>query len=130
MSRGISLDVVTGVIISERSPPAIRTRSCIMHAASVELLAVAWKLGPEQTGPEPVALEAMTRKGGKDRKKGNSKGKDTEMEKGARFEGYCGHCGERGHRHEDGWSRLVSRVETDNAWPRTWILCPSRHRCR
>ena len=30
-------------------------------------------------------------KGSKDKEKGNSKGKDTEKEKGVRFEGYCGH---------------------------------------
>ena len=57
-------------------------------------------MGPEQTGPEPVAIEAMTRKGGKDRKKGNSKGKDTEMRKGVRFEGYCGSCVEQGWNYD------------------------------
>ena len=55
-----------------------------------------------------MAVEAMTRKG---------KGKDTEKEKGVRFERYCGHCGEGRHRHEDCWSRQVSRVETDVAEP-------------
>ena len=50
----------------------------------------------------------MTRKG---------KGKDTEKEKGVRFERCCGHCGEGRPRHEDCWSRQVSRVETDVAEP-------------
>ena len=55
-----------------------------------------------------MAGEAMTRKG---------EGQDTEKEKGVRFERYCGHCGEGRHRHEDCWSRQVSRVETDVAEP-------------
>ena len=61
MSRGILPGVVNEVIFMERSPTAIITQCCIMHAASVEFLAMDWKLGPEQTGPEPVASSAMTR---------------------------------------------------------------------
>ena len=92
-----------------------------MHAASVELLAVGWKWGPEQNGPAPVVVEAMTRQG---------KGKDTEKEKGVRLGGYCGHCVERGHRREVCGSGQVTRVETYTAEPQDVILRPSRHRCQ
>ena len=64
-SRGMLLDIV-------------KAQRCIMHPASVEILAVGWKLGPER-----VAIEAMARKGGKDRAKG------------MRFDGYCRPCGRR-----------------------------------
>ena len=53
-----------------------------------------------------MGVDAMTRKvkgkggksqnkgeGGKDKEKGNGKSKDTEKEKGLRFEGYCAQCG-------------------------------------
>ena len=59
----------------------------------------------------PRDVDAMTRKG---------KGKDTEKEKGVRFEGCCGHCGKWRHRQEDCWSRRgnpVKLVETDTAEP-------------
>ena len=108
MSQGTLPDVVERATITERSPPPIRTHCRILHAAGVELLAVGWKWGPEQNGPVPVAVGAMTRK---------VKGKDTEKEKRVRLEGYCGHCCEWGHRHEDCGSRQVSRVETDTAEP-------------
>ena len=48
-----------------------------------------------------------------DRRKGNCKGKDTEMEKGARLEGHCGHGEERQHRHECGGSRHQCRDGPD-----------------
>ena len=89
-----------------------------MRADSVELPAVDWKQGPEQTGRAPVEA------------KRKQQGKDTEKEKGFRFEGYGGHCGEGEDRQEDCWSRQLYRVETDTAEPRMWILRPSRHRCQ
>ena len=47
-------------------------------------------------------------------------GKDTEKEKGGRFEGYCGHYGKWVRRQKDCWSRNgkpVNSVETDTAEP-------------
>ena len=59
----------------------------------------------------------MTRKGkGSTYKKGNSKSKDTEKEKGVRVEGYCGHCGNGStDKRIVCWSRQVCRAETDTA---------------
>ena len=80
MSRGILPYVAEGDIIMERSPTDIRMYGCIMCGAT----------RPEQTRPESAAVEALTRKGGNDRRKGNCKGKTTEMEKEVRLEVHCG----------------------------------------
>ena len=81
----------------------------------------------------PMDVDARTRKGkgkggkskgkgkgSKDTERGNSKGKDTEKEKGVRFEGYSGHCANGWRRQKDCWSRhvkSVNNVETDTAKP-------------
>ena len=104
MSRGTFLDVVNDAIFTERSPPAIRTHLSVnaqnlkgygtVRADRVDLPAVGWKWGPEQTGRTPV--EATTRaraRVARTRRKETAKGKDTEKEKGVRVEGYCRHCG-------------------------------------
>ena len=112
MSRGTLLDAVNDAIFTERSLSAIRTE----RADRVDLLAVGCKWEPEQTGRAPV--DDMTRKGkgGTDKKQGNSKGKDTEKEKGERSEGYCGHSGNGGtDKRVVCWSRQVCRAETDAA---------------
>ena len=130
ISRGILPDVVKGVIITERSPPAIRTRCCIMHAASVELLAVGWKLGPEQIGPEPVAIEVMTRKGGKDRRK------ETARARTPRWRKVCdSKVTADTVMNESIDTRIVGQDQCAECkltleCNRTWILCASRHRCQ
>ena len=56
----------------------------------------------------------------KDQGKGNRKGKDTEKEKVARFDGYTVDTGKWTHRQKDCWSRHgkpVNSVETDTAEP-------------
>ena len=120
MSRETLPDIVKGAIITERSPSAIRThlsvsaqiltRYATVRAGIEAFLADCWMWEPDHSGPAPMDVDAMTRKGKgkggkskgkgkvcKDKEKGNSKGKDTEKEKGARFEGYCGHCGKWRH---------------------------------
>ena len=124
MSRETLLDVVKDAIITERSPSAIRThllvnaqtltRYATVRAAIEAFLAVSPKCGPEHSGRPPV--DAMTRKGkgSTDKKQGNSKGKDTENEKGERVEGYCGHCGNGGtDKRFVCLSRHVYSAETD-----------------
>ena len=103
MSRGILPYVAKRNIITERSPTAVRMYGCIMCGTT----------RPEQSGPESAAVEALTRKGGNDKRKGNCKGKDTEMEKEVRLEVHCGHGEEREHRHEYGWLRHQCNDSTD-----------------
>ena len=103
MSRGILSYIAKGDIIMERSPTDIRMYDCIMCGTT----------HPEQTRPESAAVEALTRKGGNDRRKGNCKGKDTEMEKEVRLEVHHGHGEEREYRHEYGWSRHQCHDSTD-----------------
>ena len=143
MSRETLPDVVKRAINTERSPPAIRTHllvnaqtltRCVTVRAAIEaFLAVGRKGRQDQSGPAPMDVVAMTRKGkgkrgkskgkgkgGKDKEKGHSKSNDTEKEKGARFEGYCGNCGKWRHRPKDCWSKhgnQVNSVETDTADP-------------
>ena len=128
MSRETLPDIVKRATITERSPSTIRThllvnaqtltRYATVRAAIEAFLAVGRKWGPDHSGPAPMDVDAMTRKekskgnkskgkgkGSKDNEKGNNKGKDTEKEKGVRFEGYCGHCGKWEHRQKDCWSR-------------------------
>ena len=74
------------------------TRYAAVRAAIDAFLAVRREWGPDHSGPAPMDVETMTRKGkgkgGKSNGKGKGcKGKDTEKEKGVRFEGYCGHTG-------------------------------------
>ena len=151
MSRETLPDVVKRAIITERSPSAIRTHllvnaQTLTRAVIEAFLAVGRKWGPDHSGPAPMDVEAMTRKGkgkggkskgkikgGKDKEKGNSKGKDTEKEKVVRFDGYCGHCGKCGHRQKERWWRHgkpVNSVETDAAEPQMWILRPTRRLCQ
>ena len=130
MSRETLPDIVKRAISSRRGHhqqserTQTLTRNAIVRAAIEAFLAVGQKWGPDRSGPAPMDVHAMTRKGkgksGKDKEKGNSKGKDTEMEKGVRFKGYCGHCGKWVHRQQDCWSRHgkpVNSVETDTAEP-------------
>ena len=66
MSRGTLPYVAEEDIIMERSPTDIRMYGCIICGTT----------RPEQTRPKSAAVEALTRKGGNDRRKGNCKGKD------------------------------------------------------
>ena len=114
MSRETLPDVVKRAITTERSPSAIRThllvnaqtltRCATVRAAIDAFLAEGRKWGPDHSGPAPMDVDAMTRKGkgkggkskgkskgSKDKEKGSSKGKDSEKEKVVRFGGYCGH---------------------------------------
>ena len=138
MSREMLPDIVKRAMITEMSPPPIRThllvnaqtltRYATVRAAIEAFLAVGRKWGPDHSGPAPRDVDPMTRKGkgkgegkgSKDTEKGNSKGKDTEKEKGVRFEGYCGRSGKWWHQQKDCWSRHgkpVNSVETDTAEP-------------
>ena len=80
-----------------------------MRAAIVAFLAVGRKWGPDHSGPAPMDVDAMTRKGegkgkskDKDKEKGTGKGKDTEKEKVVRFDGCFGHCGKWRNRQRVG----------------------------
>ena len=111
VSRETLPENVKRAIITERSPSAIRThllvndqtltRCATVRAAIEAFLAVGRKWGPDHSGPAPMDVDAMTRKGkgkggkskgkgkgSKDKEKGNSKGNDTEKEKGVRFDGH------------------------------------------
>ena len=107
-----------GEVTSNNQPVGQCLNPGEVRVDSVELLAVDWKRGPEQTGKAPVEA------------KRKQQGKDTEKEKGLRFEGYCGHCCE---------GRIDKRIvgrDMCTEWkltlqsPRMWILRPSRHRCQ